>query len=312
MHDHHAHHHAAVDLRTASRRALLIGIALNAGFVVVEATAGWITGSLALLSDAAHNLSDVGGLALTYATAWAATLAGSARRTYGWRRLTILGALGNAVLILAAMGAIGWEAVRRLSEPAPISGGVVIAVAATGVLVNGLTATLLARGSKRDLNVHGAFLHMVSDAVVSLGVVVSGGIYLATGWLWVDPATSLAIAVVIVVSTWSLLRQSVHLTLDGVPAAIELDAVRATLLELDGVTGLHDLHVWAMSTTETALTAHLVVPGLRGVGDELNVDAARRLRERFGIEHVTIQLETDPSVCASGAHCEPTTAHRHD
>ena len=271
-------------------RAFAIGIALNVAFVAIEAFYGWRVNSLALLADAAHNLSDVAGLVL----AWGAVLAGrirpDERHTYGWQRASILVAAANAVLLLVAMGSLGWEAAHRLSSPEPTEGWTIIAVAGIGIVINTATALLFMRGREHDLNVRGAFLHMAADALVSLGVVIGGGLYLWFGWSWLDPVISLLIAVVIVLGTWGLLRQSVHLLFDGVPDSVDLPAVRDCLLALPGVTAVADLHVWAMSTTRIALTAHLVVPGGHPGDDWLHA-AAESLRSRFDIEHVTLQVE---------------------
>lgn len=281
-------------------RAFGIGILLNLGFVLIEAWYGWVTGSLALLADAAHNLSDVGGLLLAWAAFAAARLKPDERHTYGWRRGSILASFANAIILLVAMGSLGWEAVQRFSEPHPIAAGTVIAVAAIGVVINALTAWLFMAGSKADLNMRGAFLHMAADALVSVGVVVAGLLYLWQGWTWIDPLASLAIAAVVVAGTWSLFRQSLHLLFDGVPEHIDLAEVMATLQQIPGVTSVHDLHVWAMSTAEQALTAHLVTDDVHASADILQ-QAQQSLRERFGIHHVTLQIE--PVACS--ADCAP-------
>ena len=298
-HDPHGHDHAL----PGHGRAFSIGILLNVGFVIIEAWYGWITGSLALLADAAHNLSDVGGLLLAWAAFAAARRKPDERHTYGWRRGSILASFANAVILLVAMGSLGWEAIHRFSEPHPIAAGTVIAVAAIGVLINGITAWLFMAGSKSDLNIRGAFLHMAADALVSVGVVVAGLLYLWQGWTWIDPLTSLIIAAVVVAGTWSLFRQSLHLLFDGVPEHIDLAEVMATLQQVPGVASVHDLHVWAMSTAEQALTAHLVSNGEHGNNDILQA-AQRLLRERFGIEHVTLQIEIE----ACAASCAPHSA----
>ena len=273
-------------------------MALNIGFVIAEALAGWLANSVALLADAGHNLSDVLGLAL----AWIATLLAarrpSPRFTYGLRGSSILAALGNAVLLLVAVGAIAWEAVMRLSHPEPAAGLVVILIAALGILVNGGTALLFASGRKGDLNIRGAYLHMAADAAVSLGVVVAGGLILVTDATWLDPLASLIICAVIVWSTWSLLRESVVMSLAAVPAHIDPAAVRRMLLAQPGVDSLHDLHIWAMSTTEIALTVHLVMSSGHP-GDAALYALAERLEDEFGIAHPTVQVETDRDT-----HCE--------
>ena len=295
-HDHgHAHpHHAHVP--ESFDRAFAIGIALNAGFVAVEAFYGWKAGSLALLADAGHNLSDVAGLVLAWAGAAAGRLRPSERHTYGFKRASILAAFANALLLLVAMGSLAWEAVHRLQAPAPAQGLTIMVVAAIGIVVNGLTALLFLRGS-HDLNLRGAFLHMLADALVSAGVVVAGALTLGYGWSWIDPVASLLIAAVIVVGTWSLLRQSLHLMVDGVPAHLNLVEVRECLQGLPGVGAVHDLHVWAMGTSEVALTAHLVMPAAPADDAFLHA-AAQTLRERFGIAHVTLQSSRHPVMTA--------------
>ena len=296
-HDHHhahakaahkGHNHAPADYG----RAFLIGIILNLGFVADEAFYGLLSNSVALIADAGHNLSDVLGLLLAWGAATLSKREPSAHFTYGLRRSSILSALFNAVFLLVAIGAIAFEAVQRLGDPQPVAGGVVMAVAAVGILVNGITALLFARGGKHDINIRGAFLHMAADAAVSAGVVISGLVILQTGWLWLDPATSLVIVAVILVGTWGLLRRSVNMALDRVPEHIPPADVVAALEELPGVTRVHDLHIWSLSTTDVALTCHLVMPAgcpgdafLRGVSDLLH--------DRFAIGHSTIQVERD-------------------
>lgn len=284
MTHHHDEHSRSHD------RAFAVGVALNAGFIAAEVTAGLITGSLALLADAGHNASDVLSLLL----AWGATrLAGrrpDQRRTYGWRRATILAALANSLLIMAAVGAIIWEAIKRLAEPSPVEGMTIVYVSILGVAVNTGTALLFVRGRDRDLNIRAAFVHMAADAGVSAGVAVSGALIAVTGWLWLDPAVSLAIAAVIAIGTWGILRGSLNLALDAVPEGVDVAEVRAYLESLPGVLSVHDLHVWGLSTTETALTAHLVRP--EGEDEDAVLrQAARALHERFGIGHVTMQWE---------------------
>ncbi|WP_374502687.1 cation diffusion facilitator family transporter [Zoogloea sp.] len=290
-HSHHGHVHPTPGPGDWNR-AFAIGVLLNMGFVVVEAVFGWQAGSLALLADAGHNLSDVAGLILAWGAALAGRLAPTPQRTYGWRRASILAALANAVLLLVAMGALAVEAFQRLQAPQPVSGWTVIVVAAVGVLINGLTAALFMAGSKDDLNIRGAFLHMAGDALVSLGVVAAGVLYLQFGWGWLDPVISLVIAVVIVLGTWSLLRQSLHLAFDGVPEGIDLLEVHAFLRSQPGVTGVHDLHVWALGTSEVALTAHLIMPGGHP-GDAFFLKMGEILVRRFRIHHPTIQIEID-------------------
>lgn len=289
-----AHQHASAQNYS---RAFLVGVVLNMAFVATEAVFGVRAHSLALVADAGHNLSDVFGLLLAWGASWLATRPPTGRRTYGLRRSTILAAVLNAILLLVAVGGIGWEAVRRLQVPAPVAGGTVIWVAAAGVLINSATALFFLSGRKTDLNIRGAFLHMAADAAVSLGVVASGLAILAFGWVWLDPVVSLLIALVITVGTWGLLRESLNLAMDAVPEGINPAAVEAYLASLPGVAAVHDLHIWGMSTTHAALTAHLVRPDAN-IEDGLLARASRELHERFGIEHSTIQIER-------GAGAEP-------
>lgn len=289
-HQHHDHHHGHAGDAAGYHRAFGLGIALNIGFVLVEAWFGWRANSLALLADAGHNLSDVLALVLAWAAVAVGRLRPDARHTYGWQRVTILASLVNALILMAAMGAMAWEALHRFGQPHAVDGATVITVALVGMLINAATAWLFMRGSHDDLNIRGAFLHMAGDALVSLGVVLAGAVYLWTGWAWLDPAISLAIALLILYVTWDLLRQSLHLTFDGVPASVHLPDVLAWLQGQPGVEEVHDLHVWAMSTTETALTAHLVMPGGHP-GDAFYHELGEALRHRFGINHATIQVE---------------------
>jgi cobalt-zinc-cadmium efflux system protein len=308
-HHHHAHDHAhpaphAHTAPTDFSRAFVLGMALNLGFVAIEAGYGWHINSLALLADAAHNLSDVAGLLLAWAAGLATRLRPDARHSYGWRRASILAAFANAVLLLVAMGSLGLEALQRLAHPEPTEGWTIIVVAAIGIAVNSATALLFMRGREHDLNVRGAFLHMVADALVSVGVVVAGALYLWQGWAWLDPVISLVIAVVIVVGTWGLLRQSLHLLFDGVPEHIDLAQVQAWLAARPGVARVDDLHVWALSTTQVALTAHLVMPHGQP-GDEFLRDTAQGLQREFGIAHPTLQISREPwaQLCHElGAH----------
>lgn len=286
----HQHHHPEV---ANYNRAFGIGVGLNLVYVLAEAGFGLATGSLALLADAGHNLSDVLGLLLAWGGHYLAQLPPTAHRTYGWRSSSILAALFNALLLLAAIGGIAWEAIRRFTAPEPLGGATVMAVAAVGVAVNTATALLFLRGREHDLNIRGAFLHMAADAAVSVGVVLAGWGILTTGWYWLDPATSLAIALVIFVGTWGLLRDSLNLAMHAVPEKINPSEVREYLSALEGVDEVHDLHIWAMSTTETALTAHLVKPDV-GDHDAFLREVAQALHDRFGIEHATLQLERDP------------------
>ena len=287
----HGHDHAPADFGSA----FAVGIALNVGFVVVEVIFGFLANSMSLLADAGHNLSDVLGLVLAWAAAMMARRAASPRFTYGFKKAPILAALANSLLLFVAVGAIGAEAVRRLFHPAITHGETVTIVAGAGILINGATALLFARGRKHDLNVRGAYLHMVADAGVSLGVVVAALVIMWTGWLWLDPATSLVIAAVVFWSGWGLARDSVNLALDGVPRGIDLAAVKTYLGGLDGVLEVHDLHIWAMSTNETALTAHLVRPG--GHDDAFLHGVCEGLSHRFNIHHATLQVEAGGGVC---------------
>ncbi|TXM72190.1 cation transporter [Methylobacterium sp. WL12] len=308
-HDHseahagHAHGPGHSHAPASFGKAFAIGIALNVGFVVVEATYGVLANSMALLADAGHNLSDVLGLVVAWVAMVLAKRAPSARYTYGMKGSSILAALFNAVFLLVAVGAIAWEAIQRFGEPAPVAGKTVMIVAAVGILVNGITAWLFASGAKGDINIKGAFLHMAADAAVSAGVVIAGLVILYTGWTWLDPVVSLAIVAVIVWSTWGLLRDSLTLSLAAVPPGIDPDTVQSHLEGLPGVAALHDLHVWAMSTTETCLTAHLLMPGGRP-DDAFLMDAAAGIRERFGIGHTTLQVETsaDTACTLAPAH----------
>lgn len=287
-HHHHHHHGAPADFNNA----FAIGIALNIGFVVIEAFYGWKVGSLALLADAGHNLSDVAGLLLAWVAALATGKQPDHRHTYGWQRASILAAFANAVLLLVAMGSLLWEAGHRLQMPASTDGLTIIAVAAIGVLINGATAALFMSGSKSDMNIRGAYLHMAADALVSLGVVAAGALYLWTGWNWLDPVTSMIIALVIIAGTWGLFQQSLHLLFDGVPENVKLADVDLMLRALPGVDKVHDLHVWAMSTTDFALTAHLVMPAGHP-GDAFLERIAKDLHDQFHITHPTIQIELE-------------------
>ncbi len=284
----HGHAHGPPNLD----RAFAIGIAINLAFVVVEAFYGWRADSLALLADAGHNLGDVLGLVLAWAGAFAGRLAPDERHTYGWKRASILAAFANSLLLLVAIGSLAWAAVGRLAAPEPIDAGIVMVVAAIGIAVNGATALLFLRDRHGDLNARGAFLHMAADAAVSAGVVIAAALTLRFGWTWLDPAVTLAIALVILIGTWGLFRDSLHLMFDGVPSSIDLDAVRTELSALPGVSCVDDLHVWATGTTQVALTAHLVMPAGHP-DDAFFRDAAARLQRRFAIGHVTLQAATE-------------------
>jgi cobalt-zinc-cadmium efflux system protein len=292
----HAHDHdhgAPVDLGPAFKWA----VALNVGYIVVEVAAGLAVGSLALLADAAHNVTDVAGLLIAWGAAVAAKLPPSERFTYGFGRSTIMAALANAVALLVGVGAVLWEAVQRLGEPVAVPALPILLVAALGILVNGGTALLFAQARKSDLNAEGAFLNMAADAAVSLGVVLAAAGMLVTGWYWLDPLAAIMVSLVIALSTWRLLKSALALSLDAVPAAIDRVAVETRLSALPGVSSVHDLHIWSLSTTRTALTAHLVMP--EGCpGDAFLATAAEAMEHEFGIAHVTLQVE-----CGDGEAC---------
>jgi cobalt-zinc-cadmium efflux system protein len=296
-HHPHGHSHAPVDFG----RAFAIGIALNGAYVIAEAGYGVFANSLALLADAGHNAGDVVSLGLAWLAAWLSKRAPSSRYTYGLRSSSILAALANAVLLALVTGAIAWEAVLRLMHPQPAAGVTMMAVAAVGIAVNGITALMFASGRDRDLNVRSAFQHMASDALVALGVVAAGAAILYTGWLWLDPLVSLVISAVIVWGTWSLLREATALALAGVPQGVDEGGVADYLAGLPGVTEVHDLHIWGMSTTETALTAHLVRPGA-ALDDALLSEACVELKRRFSIHHATLQVECGEAPCELADH----------
>jgi cobalt-zinc-cadmium efflux system protein len=282
--------------------AFAIGIGLNIALVVLKLVVGYQVGSFALIADAGHVFGDVLGLVLSW---WAMALqrrAPTDRHTYGLRRSSVLVALTNAVVLLGGMGALAWEAIGRFQHPVPIDGIALIWVSAVGIVINGVSAALFMSGSAKDLNLRSAFLHLAADAAVSVGVVIAGAVILATGWQWVDPLVSLGIVAVIVWGTWSLFAESLNLALDAAPAGVDVAAIRSYLRALPGVSDLHDLHVWAMSTTETALTAHLIIPAV-GSHDALLQRTATELQQRFGIGHATIQIESgaDAGACRLAA-----------
>jgi cobalt-zinc-cadmium efflux system protein len=299
-HDHgHGHHHPAP---RDFGRAFLLSIVLNAGFVAIEFVYGFIANSTALMADAGHNLSDVLGLGLAWGAALLAKTAPTRRFTYGLRGTSILAALFNALLLMVACGAIAWEAIHRFAHPEPVAGTTVSIVAAVGVLINGFSAWLFMAGSKDDINVRGAYLHMAADAALSLGVVIAGMVVMYTGWTWLDPAVSLVIVVIIVAGTWSLMKESLQMVLAGVPASVDATRVTAFLAAQTGVTEVHDVHIWAMSTTETALTAHLVMPG--GYPGDVAIDhIVEHLREDFAIHHCTLQVEQGTTKRRVGTPC---------
>ena len=304
-HDHerdgHDHHHGGsghVHVPADFGKAFVIGIALNAALVAAEGLFGYLGNSTALMADAGHNLGDVLGLVVAWGASRASKRAPTGRFTYGFRRSSILAALANAIFLLIATGAIGLEAVERLRSPEPVGGVTVMVVAAIGILINGVTALLFASGRRGDINIRGAFLHMAGDAAVSAGVLISAGLIMLTGWQWLDPVTSLLICAVIVWSTWGVLRASVAMSLDAAPSGIDVEAVRGFLLERPGVTKVHDLHVWPISTTETAMTCHVVMPAGHP-GDDFLMESAHLLRRSFKIGHATLQIEVDENnACA--------------
>ena len=291
-HHHHGHHHGPVD----HGRAFAVGIALNSVFVVVEATFGFISGSMALVADAGHNLSDVLALVIAWGASIAARRPPTARFTWGLKSSTILAALANAVLLLIAIGAITYGAISRFFDPVEPQGWTMVWVASVGIAINTVTALMFMRGRAHDINIRGAFLHMAADALVSLGVVLAGLAILLTGVVLIDPVVSLAIVAVIAVGTWGLLRDSVKLSLNAVPDSVDEAAVRGFLCSLPGVSGVHDLHIWPMSTTETALSVHLVMPQGHP-GDAFLHDLAEELEHHHAIGHVTVQVEIDGAGC---------------
>ena len=314
-HDHgpghgHAHSHAPA---AGHDRAFAIGIGLNLAFIVGEVVFGLIAGSVSLLADAGHNLSDVLGLCAAWAAIALGRRAATKRFTYGLKGSTILAALLNALLLLVALGAIMLEAVQRLATPAPVDGPMVAWVAAAGIAVNGFTALLFMRGRKDDINIRGAYLHMASDAMVSAGVVVSGVLIWWSGAVWIDPLVSIAIAVLVFLQTWGLLRESIEMALAAVPRSIDSDQVWIELRTLPGVARVHHVHIWPMSTTETVLTAHLVMPGGHP-GDAFLQAARAMLKDRFGIGHATLQVEMAGAEAPAPARmgCAPIESHAHD
>ncbi len=305
-HDHHGHHHGHAHPEPGSdTRAFAIGTALNVVFVIVEAAAGFWTGSMALLADAGHNLGDVAGLLLSWGAVILARRRPSLRRTYGFRRGTILAALGNGLLISAAAGMLLVESVERVLRPPEVPAVIVLAVAACGVLVNGLSAMLFMSDRKHDLNMRAAYLHLAADAAISLGVVIAGAVIHYTGWYFLDPLTGIAVCLLIFAGTWGLVRESADLVLDAVPEGVDPEAVRTYLMEQEGVSDVHELHIWALSTTENALTAHLVIPDARSSGDGFIARLSADLRERFSIHHPTLQIET---AACDGGRCDNAAA----
>lgn len=301
MHN-HSHGHSHADHFDTHNRAFAIAVFLNLGFVAIEAVYGVLSGSLALLADAGHNLSDVLGLVMAWTASWLAGRKATDRNTYGLKKTTILAALFNALFLIAAVGGIAWEAIRRFNEPAEVAGLTVIVVAGIGVLVNGITMLLFLKGQEGDLNIRGAFLHMAADTLVSVGVVIAGVIIMITDARWIDPMVSLVIAVVIFIGTWRLLKDSVNLAVDAVPKGINPGDVVEKLQALPGVESVHHLHIWALSTTENALTVHLVKPGSED--DDLVIkQATHMLNHDFNIQHVTIQWERAVAGCPNASGC---------
>jgi cobalt-zinc-cadmium efflux system protein len=301
-HSHGLGGHSHAHLPETFGRAFAIGIALNAAYVLVEAGFGIAAHSVSLVADAAHNLADVLGLVAAWGAIQLAQRPAQGRFTYGFRGSSILAALGNAVALLVVTGGLTWEAIRRLVTPVESVGSTMMIVAACGVVINGATALLFMRGRESDLNIKGAFMHMLADALLALGVVAAGGLVVLTGQFWIDPVFGLVIGAIIVLGTWGLLRDSVALALSAAPRGIDLQQVHGHLCSLPGVTAVHDLHVWAMSTTETALTAHIVRPGM-GADDDFLHRVSNDLCDRFRIGHVTLQVEADTleGACALAA-----------
>jgi cobalt-zinc-cadmium efflux system protein len=285
-HEHHGHHHGSMDFG----HAFAIAATLNIALVITQVVFGVLANSVALIADAGHNLGDVLGLLLAWGAHGMSRWLPTKRYTYGFRSASILAALFNGIILLVATGAIAWEALRRLTGPTDVAGVTVMIVAAAGIVVNGVSAWLLMAGREDDLNIRGAFLHMLGDAAISLGVVAAGAAILATGWNWLDPVASLVIAVLIVWGTWGLLREAFMMSLDAVPDGVDGSRVESYLLGLPGVSEVHDLHIWAISTTETAMTAHLVRPGA-GLDDHLLHEVCHELEHRFRISHATLQVE---------------------
>lgn len=273
-------------------RIFAIGILLNFGFVLIEAWGGWRSDSLALIADAGHNLSDVGGMLLAWVAYAVSKLKPNTKHTFGWRKASVLAGLANALMLIFAMGSLAWEAAHRFQNPEAVDSVTVMMVSGVGILINGFTAWMFSKGSQKDINIRGAFLHMASDALVSAGVLIAGGLTLWKGWLWVDPLISLVIAVLIVLSTWSLLRSSLHQLFDGVPPNIDLVSLKEAILGLPNVNAVHDLHVWGISTSENALTAHVVLGNPSIECDKLLLAIEKILHDRFEIHHSTIQFES--------------------
>jgi cobalt-zinc-cadmium efflux system protein len=296
-HHHHHHHHGHSHGPANYGFAFGFGIILNTIYIIVEILYGFLGDSLALLADAGHNVSDVLGLVIAWIAVWLGKKAPSEKRTYGYKRSSILSALFNAVFLLVAIGAIALEAIQRFSDPQPVAGQTVIIVALIGIVINTITALLFMSGRKNDLNIRGAFMHMAADAVVSLGVVVAGFVILWTGWQWLDPFVSLVISIVILFGTWGLLKESINLSLDAVPEGIDIRKIKNYLKNIPTILEVHDLHVWGMSTTEAVLTVHIIRSEMED-NDELLQKLTKELHDLFGIEHATIQIEKGTYSCS--------------
>lgn len=300
---HEGHHHHQVSAADVASKAFIAGIVLNSAFVVIQAVAGFITHSVALLSDAAHNLSDVASLALSLVAFKLAAAKPTQSYTYGYKKTTILASLTNAVVLLVTIGMLGYESITRIMHPQPVAGGVIAVVAAVGIVINFGSAMLFFKNKEHDLNTKGAYLHLLTDALVSLGVVISGIVIRYTGWNWLDGATSLVILVVIVIGTWSLLTASLRLSLDAVPENVELPAIEALILKRKDVKSIHHTHIWAMSTTQNALTAHLVLNEALSFDEKMKVvhDIKHDLLHN-NIHHATLELESAKLPC-DGEEC---------
>lgn len=290
----HAHHHEPENFN----RAFAVGVVLNVGFVIIEAFYGFMAGSIALIADAGHNFSDVIGLLLAWGASYLAVKKPTKQRTFGFRRATIVASLTSAIMLFIALGGITWEAIGRFGDPQAVDSTIIIVVAGIGVIINTITALLFVSGQKHDLNLRGAYLHMAADAAVSVGVVVAGLAIMITGWLWLDPVISLVIVAIVLIGTWQLFTESMNLALDAVPKNIDVAEVESYLLALEKVIGAHDLHVWALSTRETALTVHLVVDE-ELIDNHFLHDVTRELHEHYSIEHATIQIEN----CGASGSC---------
>lgn len=290
----HEHHHEPKNFN----RAFAVGVLLNVGFIIIEASYGFMAGSMALIADAGHNVSDVIGLLLAWGASYLAVAKPTKQRTFGFRRATIVASLTSAIMLLIALGGITWEAIRRFDDPTAVNSTIIIVVAAIGVVINTITALLFVSGQKHDLNLRGAYLHMAADAAVSVGVVVAGLAIMLTGWLWLDPVISLLIVAIVLIGTWQLFTESMNLALDAVPKSVDVAEIERYLLGRDNVIAAHDLHVWALSTRETALTVHLVV-NEEMINNPFLENLTHELHEQYGIEHATIQIEN----CAASGSC---------